>query len=124
VPPAYALSRAKTVLRLELKGMKIAVTDEESASAIEFTPGAVGSSMLSLIMSEKRALKRLAIGGAYPAVKHIPEGSYVWFKTFYILTPSQPTPSARAFVEFVFSRRGRQTLSASGHWSLPAKKAP
>jgi phosphate transport system substrate-binding protein len=104
------------------EGMKIAVTDEESASAIESTPGGVGSSMLALTIAEKRALKPLVIGGANPTVKSLADGSYPWFKTFYVLARSQPSQSARAFVEFIFSSRGRQMLLASGHWVPTAQE--
>ena len=106
------------------EGMKIAITDEESAEAIQSTPGAVGTSMLSLIVSEKRPLKALSIKGAVPSVKSIADGSYPWFKSFYLVTKVDSSPSSRSFVEFVFSARGRQILSTLGHWLPEAKTAP
>jgi phosphate transport system substrate-binding protein len=106
------------------EGMKIAITDEESAEAIQSTPGAVGTSMLSLIVSEKRPLKALSIKGIVPSVKSIADGSYPWFKSFYLVTKADSSPSSRSFVEFALSARGRQILSTLGHWLPEAKTAP
>lgn len=106
------------------EGMKIAITDEESAEAIQSTPGAVGTSMLSLIISEKRPLKALSIKGIVPSVKSIADGSYPWFKSFYLVTKADSSPSSRSFVEFALSARGRQILSTLGHWLPEAKTAP
>ncbi len=106
------------------EGMKIAITDEESAEAIQSTPGAIGTSMLSLIISEKRPLKALSIKGIVPSVKSIADGSYPWFKSFYLVTKADSSPSSRSFVEFALSARGRQILSTLGHWLPEAKTAP
>lgn len=106
------------------EGMKIAVTDEESAEAIQTTPGAVGTSMLSLIVSEKRPLKALSIKGIVPSVKSIADGSYPWFKSFYLVTKTDAPSASRSFVEFVSSARGRQLLSTLGSWVPETKTAP
>ena len=105
-------------------GMKIAITDEESAEAIQSTPGAVGTSMLSLIISEKRPLKALSIQGVAPSVKSIADGSYPWFKSFYLVTKIDASSASRSFVEFVSSSRGRQLLPTLGYWLPEAKTAP
>jgi phosphate transport system substrate-binding protein len=104
------------------EGMKIAITDEESASAIESTPGGLGSSMACLIASEKSRLKPLAINGVAPSVKTLADGSYPYFKTFYLVTKSDPSPSSRQFIEFVLSRQGARLLSSLGHWVPDTEK--
>jgi phosphate transport system substrate-binding protein len=80
--------------------------------------------MLSLIISEKRPLKALSIKGIVPSVKSIADGSYPWFKSFYVVTRAESPRMSRSFVEFVFSARGRQILSTLGHWLPEAKTAP
>jgi phosphate transport system substrate-binding protein len=97
------------------EGMKIAITDEESASAIESTPGGLGSSMLCLIVAEKPRLNPLSINGMVPSVKAIADGSYPFFKTFYLVSKPDLSPSARRFVDFVLSRQGAQLLFSMGH---------
>lgn len=106
------------------EGMKIAITDEDSAEAIQTTPGAVGTLILSLIVSEKRPLKALSIKGVVPSVKSIADGSYPWFKSFYLVTKVDSSPSSRSFAEFVLSARGQQILSALGHRLPEAKTVP
>lgn len=43
------------------EGIKIALTDSESADAIQATPGGFGTSTLALLLAEKRLLKALTI---------------------------------------------------------------
>ena len=104
------------------EGMKIAITDEECADAIQTTPGAVGSSTQALIISEKRDLKALSINGVAPNVKTLGDGSYPWFKSFYLLTRAESSPASKLFVEFASSPQGRKILFSLGHW-LPETKA-
>jgi len=106
------------------EGMKIAITDEESADAIQSTSGAVGTSMLSLIVSEMRPLQALSIKGIVASVKSIADGSYPWFKSYYVVTKADSSPSSRSFVEFVLSARGRQFLSTLGYGLPMTQPAP
>jgi len=96
--------------------MAIAVTDEESATMIESTPGGFGSSVLCLILSEKRALNALSVKGIVPSPKSIANGSYPWFKSFYILAKPEASAVARQFAEFVLSARARPMLEKLDHW--------
>jgi phosphate transport system substrate-binding protein len=101
---------------LSRKGMIVAVTDQDSADAIEKIPGALGSTTLAQILSEKRALKELSLNGVDPGLKTIADGTYPYVKTFYLITGPNASALARQFIEFVFSARGREILTGSGHW--------
>jgi phosphate transport system substrate-binding protein len=96
--------------------MAIAMTDEDSATMIESTPGGFGSSVLSLILSEKRALKFLSVKGITPSPKSIANGTYPWFKSFYLLTKPDASAAARAFGDFVLSAPAQPMLEKLGHW--------
>lgn len=98
------------------KGMTVAVTDEEAANTIESTKGAIGSTTLSLILSEKRGLTPLTVKGIAPSPKNIANGSYPWFKSFYLSTRGQTSAPARQFVEFVMSAQGQEIVAQLGHW--------
>ena len=98
------------------KGMVFAVTDQEAARAIENVPGAVGPSTLALLISEKRALKPLALDGVVPSAQTIANGSYPLAKTLLIVTGPKSPPEAHGFVAFVQSAAGRDILRQSGHW--------
>jgi len=110
-----AMREAKSAAE-QRQGMLFAVTDQETASNIEKIPGALGSSTLALILSEKRALKALALNGIVPDAKSIASGSYPLQKQLLIITGPKTTPEAHAFVAFVRSAAGREILIQTGHW--------
>jgi phosphate transport system substrate-binding protein len=104
---------------LERPGMKVAATDGEAADAIEATPGALGMSTLALLLSEKRALRPLALDGVSPTPRAIADGSYRYYKSFTLVTRGLPTGTLQQFLEFVGSARGQDVLLRLGYW-VPA----
>jgi phosphate transport system substrate-binding protein len=111
-----AMRAAKTAAE-QRKGMLFTVTDQETATAIETTPGGLGPSTLALMLSEKRALKALPLDGVMPEVKTLADGKYPLHKTFYIVTSPKSPAEALAFVAFVKSPAGRGILQQTGHWA-------
>ena len=101
---------------LSREGMKIAVTDGESADAIGTIQGALGTSVLALIISEKRSLKALALNGVAPSPKTIADGSYPYLKSFYALTGAKPSRLTQEFIDFLRSTSGHKILTQVGHW--------
>lgn len=118
VSPAMAEAVKAALAR---PGMKMAVTDDDSADAIETTPGALGSSTLALVISEKRGLKALSINSVAPSPKTIADGTYPYAKSMYLLTRAKPSQAVQEFVSFVGSTRGRELLGQLGHWVVEAK---
>src|SRR6266508_1666260 len=101
---------------LSREGMKITVTDGETADAIESIPGALGTSSLALIISEKRSLKALAINGIAPSAKTIADGSYPYFKSLYMLTGIKPSGPTEEFMAFLRSAAGHKILAQLDYW--------
>lgn len=110
-----AMRDAKSLAE-QRKGMLFTVTDQETVESIETTPGALGPSTLALVLSEKRALKVLALDGVVPDAKSIADGTYPLFKRMYIVTGPKLSPAAQGFVKFVGSPAGRDILTQTGHW--------
>jgi phosphate transport system substrate-binding protein len=98
------------------RGMLFTVTDQETASAIEKVPGALGPSTLALLKSEKRALKALALDGVAPTTQNIANGRYPLSKQLLMVTGPRTLPAAHAFVSFIRSAAGREILEQNGHW--------
>lgn len=98
------------------EGMIVAVTDQDSAHDIGRIKGAIGTSSLALVLSEKRALVALAIDGVKPAVKTLADGTYPYFKSVYIVTKGAPSQASARFIAFVRSPEGRRILAETGHW--------
>jgi phosphate transport system substrate-binding protein len=97
-------------------GMIVASTDQDSADALEHTPGALGTASLALIFSEKRDLHVLSLNGVTPTPKTVADGTYPYFKTMYLVRKTGGKEPAPRFFEFLSSAQARQILIDSGHW--------
>ena len=98
-------------------GLPVAATDQDSATAVETTPGAIGTSTLDLLLAERRQLKALAIGGISPSAAAIASGTYPYFKTMYLVSRRPRTPATEAFLAFTRSRDAREVLRRLEYWS-------
>ncbi len=96
------------------EGLIVGLTDQDSADAIERTPGAIGCLTLAIVLSEKRAIRVLALDGTVPGVATLKDGSYRYSKTFYMVTKRDMQPAVRQFVEFVLSPAAKAMLSKNG----------
>jgi phosphate transport system substrate-binding protein len=102
-------------------GKNVAATDSDSADETERIPGALGTSTLSLIRSEDRRLKALAIGGVEPTLQNAASGKYAYLKSIYLVMPARPSALALSFARFVGSPGGKQVLAQAGN--LPMTQA-
>jgi phosphate transport system substrate-binding protein len=103
------------------EGMTTALTDKDSADAIEKIKGAFGTSTLTQIISEKRALIPLPLNGVTPDVNTIADGRYPYFRTFYMVTGPKSQAAAQGLIEFARSQEGRAILTKTGN-SIPRVK--
>jgi phosphate transport system substrate-binding protein len=101
-------------IALRRKGMIIATSDHDTVDAIETVPGAFGVTTLSLVLSEKRALRILSLDGITPSVRAMADGSYPYSKTFFMVTKSNPSAAVRRFIDFVRSPAGAAILAKNG----------
>jgi phosphate transport system substrate-binding protein len=101
------------------EGMIVALTDSDCADRIERTPGAFGTTTLSLVYSEGRSIKVLSLSGVVPSADTVTDGRYPLAKTFHAVTGGHPSPAALRFIEFLRSPGGMSILLHSGHAPLP-----
>lgn len=100
-------------------GIKIAMTDQDSADAIENIPGAISTCTLALILSESRKIEILSVDGVQPTLQNLKNGTYPYSKKLFSVIRKQPQPLAQRFIEFLRSDRGRAILVRMGHWVVP-----
>jgi phosphate transport system substrate-binding protein len=105
-------------IALRRKGMIVATTGHDAADAIESVPGAFGATTLSLLLSEKRALRILSLDGITPSVRTMADGSYPYSKTFFMVTKINPPASVRRFIDFVRSPAGAAILAKNGQGAV------
>ncbi|MBI5739651.1 MAG: substrate-binding domain-containing protein [Nitrospirae bacterium] len=104
------------------EGMIIAPTDQDSAGTAERVSGSLGTSTLSLIISEKRRLNMLSLNGVAPGVKSLSDGAYPFYKKLFLVTGPKAAPAAKKFIEFIKSGEGSAILSRTGYLPLTGKK--
>jgi phosphate transport system substrate-binding protein len=97
------------------EGMIIEPTDQESAGAVERISGAIGTTTLSLILSEKRQLHMLPLNGVTPGIQTLADGTYPYYKEFFLVTGPRAAPAAKKFIEFIKSGEGHAVLNKLGY---------
>lgn len=100
------------------QGMIVAITDQDSADAIEKIPYALGTITLGQMISEKRPFKALSLNGVKPDLKNMVEGRYPYFKFYYLVTRPDPGKTAQKFLDHACSDRGRKILARAGYQAL------
>lgn len=99
-------------------GLRMADTDQDNADALEHLAGSLGTTTLTQILTEGRALKALDLDGVTPTLPSLAAGRYPYFKTLYLVTGRSPSPLAKDFVAFVHSPAGQAVLARSGNLAL------
>ena len=103
---------------LARKGLRMADTDQDNADALEKLPGSLGTTTLTQIVTENRALRTLALDGVTPTLQSLAAGRYPHFKTLHLVTGRNPSPLAKDFVAFIRSPAGEAVLARSGNLAL------
>jgi phosphate transport system substrate-binding protein len=103
---------------LSREGMIVAVTDQDNAQTIEKVPGALGTTTMAQIITEELPFKMLSLNGVRPGLDTLGNGSYPYFKTYYLVEKPGSRPVVRDLVRFILSSRGREILSRCGYRTL------
>ena len=103
-------------------GMVTAITDLDNGESLEKISGAFGTTTLSQLLVEKRALRALVLDGVEPTVANAKAGRYPAHKRFYLVVREPATPAVREFVNFVRSAEAQALLSRTGHWTEAAQE--
>ena len=97
-------------------GLPYASSDQEMADLLERVPGAIGVLTLGMLLSEKRAVRALAIDGVAPTPDNARLGRYPLAKRHYLVTRNDASPEVGRFVSYVRSAEGQAILRAHGYW--------
>ena len=97
-------------------GVRFSVNDQDGANDLEKIPGAIGSSSLALILSEKRALRALKLDGREPTAHNGESGAYPYYKRLFVVPGAKRSAAVERFIAFVQSPAGRKILAGNGQW--------
>jgi phosphate transport system substrate-binding protein len=95
-------------------GMIVAVTDPEAYTAVSITPGGLGATGLTSIITNKLPLNTLSLNGIRPTPKNLASGAYPLSKEISFVTAPGTPPAALKFISFVYSSQGRAIAEKSG----------
>jgi phosphate transport system substrate-binding protein len=100
------------------EGMLVAVTNQECNEIVARTPGAIGPTSLTQILTETERLTALAWNGVPPTVSNLTSGAYPLAKTLFVVYRTPPSPEVRRFLAFLASPEARRTLEDTGNAAL------
>lgn len=106
---------------LSQRGLLFAVTDQDNLDIVEKTPGALGYTTLTQVISEKRRVKVLSLDRVVPGVKTLTEGSYPLYKALFMMTKQEPSEKVLKFINFVMSEEGAKILKNNGNMVIRNK---
>ena len=91
-----------------------ALTQESNGAVKELVrndPAAIGYMSLGLVHGE---LKIVKVDGILPTAEEVTAGRYPLVRPFLFITPGEPTPCARRFIDYVLSPTGQRMLEHEG----------
>ena len=103
------------LIAAQRKGLPFAVSDQNAADTLEKVPGALGTSTLAQLLTEKRRLKALRFNQAEPNARNVRDGSYPMCRSVFLVTGPQTSAAARQFVSFVESAPAAALLRRNGY---------
>jgi len=102
-------------IALKRDGIIMAPTDQDSADALEQTPGAFGVTTLAQMKTEKRKLKPVMLNGISPSVAELVSGRYKYFKSLSTVINKDASEEILHFVDYIRSEAGSALLAEYGH---------
>ncbi len=101
------------------EGMLTAISNQECDELLTRTPGAIGPTSLTQILTEGGALTPLAWEGVAPTLPNLVSGAYPLAKTLLFVVRASPSPAVRRFVAFLGSPEARKILEQAGNVPEP-----
>jgi phosphate transport system substrate-binding protein len=106
------------------EGLLLAATNQDCDELLARTPGSLGPTTLSQLLTEAQVLRPLAWEGVVPSVRALASGAYPLAKTLRLVLPSRPTRGALRFLAWLRSPAGRELLERTGNLPLPLPDGP
>jgi phosphate transport system substrate-binding protein len=107
---------------LQREGMLVASTNQECNQAVARTPGSIGPSTLTQLLTEPGSPRGLAWNGVAPTVANLENRTYPLEKPILLVIRAAPSPAVRRFVAFLGTAEARRILEQTGN--LPVALPP
>ncbi len=113
---------AAVELAMNRDGMLMAATNQDCGELLARTPGSIGPSTLTQLVTETETLRALAWNGVAPTLENLASGAYPLVKTLRLVMRGRPTAAVQSFVDFMGSPEARRIVERAGN--LPVEPAP
>jgi ABC-type phosphate transport system substrate-binding protein len=94
--------------------MLVAVTDPEAYTAISKTPGGLGATGLTSIITENLPVISMALNGVTASPQTLAKGTYTLSKEISIITTPKTSSAAQKLIRFMLSSQGRSIAEKTG----------
>jgi phosphate transport system substrate-binding protein len=109
---------------LARKGLLSAATNQDCDEVLARTPGSLGPSSLTQLMTEKLPLRPLAWEGVAPTLEALASGTYPLGKPLLLVVRTSPSAAVRAFVAFLGTPEAQALLRQTGNLPTPPPSLP
>jgi phosphate transport system substrate-binding protein len=107
---------------LAREGLVMAATNQDCDEALARTPGSIGFSSLTQLLTEQNALRALHWHGVAPTLENLASGAYPLGKPLLLVVRAAPDAAVRRFVAFLATPEARRILEQTGN--LPVALPP
>ncbi len=106
------------------QGLLVAVTNQECDEILSRTPGAIGPTTLTEIVTDARSVTPLAWNGSAPTLPNVASGAYPLSKTLRAVTRVPASGAVQRFLAFLRTPAAARILEETGNLPLaaPAKE--
>jgi phosphate transport system substrate-binding protein len=115
ISPALARAAESAFAR---PGMLIAATNQEANQILARTPGALGVTSLTQVLSESLEVTPLSWNGVAPTVENLRSGAYPLEKRLYLVIKAPASPAVRRFAAFLSTPEAKRILERTGNVAL------
>ncbi len=98
-------------------GMLVALTNQECDDMLAHTPGAIGPTSLSEVVTNGGHPTPIAWNGVAPTLPNLASGTYPLSKTLVLVVRAEPSSRVRRFLAFLETPEATRVIEAAG--SLP-----
>jgi phosphate transport system substrate-binding protein len=111
-------------LALSREGMLMAATNQDCNEMLARTPGSIGPTSLTQLVTESFAVHPLAWDGVAPTLQNLDSGAYPLSKPFRLVVRASPTPAVRRFIDFLGTAEAKRVLEQTGNLPLALPPVP
>jgi phosphate transport system substrate-binding protein len=106
------------------EGLLMAATNQDCNDALNHTPGSLGPSTLTQLLTENRPIRALAWNGVAPTLEHLASGAYPLSKPLRLVVRTSPSAAVRRFIAFLGTPTAARILERTGNLPLALPPVP